>query len=64
MTYDFVYMYINIRKRLFFTKREFYGQENLEHYVTPMVGVFQFVTKRYIWLVSTKISANLALRNY
>ena len=35
--------------RLFFMKRDFYGQENPERYVTAMVGIFQFVTKRYIW---------------
>ena len=38
-----------VRKRLIFTKQEYHGQGNLERYVTPMVGAFQFVTKRYIW---------------
>ena len=42
-------IHINIRKRLTFTKQEYYGQENLEPYVTLMVGVFQRVPKRYIW---------------
>ena len=55
-------MYVNIRYRLFFSEQDLYDQENLEHYVTPMVDAFQFVTKRYIRLVV--ISANLALRNY
>ena len=42
-------MYVNIRKRLFFKTRDFYGQKNLGRYVTPMVGAFQYATKRYIW---------------
>ena len=27
----------------------YYGQEESERYVTPMVGAFKIVTKRYIW---------------
>ena len=53
-----------LEKRQFFTKQDFYGQKDLERYVTPMVGAFQFVTKRYIWQVGAKKSSNLALRNY
>ena len=33
---------------MFFKKRDFYGPDNLERYVTPMVGASQFVTKRYM----------------
>ena len=29
---------------LIFTVQEYYGQENLERYVTPMVGAFHYVT--------------------
>ena len=47
-------LYVNIRKRLFFTKGDFNGQENSKRYVTHMIGIFWFVTKRYIWYVGTK----------
>ena len=43
------YIYVNIRKRLLFTELDYYGQNNSDRYVTPTVGAFQFVTKRYIW---------------
>ena len=48
-----MYTLTDIRKRLTFTKQEYYGQENSERYVTPMVGASHFVTKRYIWYVGT-----------
>ena len=53
-----------MQKKSVFTKRDFYRLKNPERYVTPMVGEFQFVTKRYIWWIDTKKSANLLLRNY
>ena len=53
-----------IRKKFAFTKQEYHGQNNLERYPTPVVGAFQFVTKRYIWQVGTEKSTNLALCNY
>ena len=46
---DRILIYVNITKSLIFTKQDCYGQENLERYVTPMVGAFVFVTNRYIW---------------
>ena len=33
-------MYVNIRKKAVFQKRDIYSQENPERYVTPMVGAF------------------------
>ena len=53
-----------MKNRLIFMKEDYCGQENLERYVTLMVGACQFVTKCYIWYVSTKNLADLALRNY
>ena len=33
------------QERVDFMVQEYYGQENSERYVTPMVGAFQFVTQ-------------------
>ena len=49
----YTYELKKIGKRLTFTKQDYYGQENLESYVTPMIGASHFVTKRYIWYVGT-----------
>ena len=47
-----------MKNRLIFMKEDYCGQENLERYVTLMVGAFQFVIKRYIWQVGTKNQPN------
>ena len=63
------FLYVNIRKdlgkgTLSRNRNTMVSQENKEHYGSPMVGVFQLITKCYIWYVGTEKSANLALHNY